>query len=95
MTRIQIENVLQPGKTYPVDAAKFGEMGRVMLQVMPPGPPGMTPKDLFAKVKPLLDQTLFPNGEKAGWWVKAVQLDGEAKGRIVRADMPPVRLWRA
>jgi hypothetical protein len=29
---------------------------------------------------------LFPQGAKSGWWQKAVQLDLEAKGAIVRDD---------
>ena len=37
---------------------------------------------------------LFPGGDKAGWGLKAVQLDQEAKGVIGRADKPPVRLRR-
>lgn len=93
MTKVEIENVLQPGKTYRVDAAKFAETRRVVMAVLPDGPPGLTPKELVAQVRPHLDPQLFPGGEKAGWWVKAVQLDLEAKGRIARAEKPPVRLW--
>lgn len=94
MTKIEIENVLQPGSTYRVDAAKFTEMRRAVLASLPDAPPGLTPKALTAAVLPILDQGLFPNGEKAGWWIKAVQLDLEAKGLIARAAKPPVHLWR-
>lgn len=94
MTQIEIENVGQPGKTYRVDANKFAEMRRAVLAVLPDAPPGMTPAALIEAVKPLLDQTLFPGGETAGWWVKAVQLDLEAKKVIARAAKSPVRLWR-
>jgi hypothetical protein len=41
----------------------------------------------------LLPGDLFPGGEKAGWWVKAVQLDLEAKQVIARTPSP-VRLYR-
>ena len=41
-----------------------------------------------------LSQDLFPGGAKAGWWLKAVQLDLEAKGVIARSDAKPVRLYR-
>lgn len=94
MSKIEIENVMQPGKTYRVDASKFVEMRRAVLAVLPDAAPGMPPKDVIAQVKPLLDPILFPGGEKAGWWVKAVQLDLEAKAQITRAATPPVRLWR-
>lgn len=95
MTKIEVENVLQPGKTYRVDAAKFNEMRRVFLKVLPTTAPGMTPDEVIKAVKPLLDQSIFPGGEKAGWWVKSVQLDQEAKRVIIRSDKPPVRLFKA
>jgi hypothetical protein len=44
-------------------------------------------------VRPSLSDTLFPQGETCGWWVKCVQLDLEAKGIIARTPAP-VRLWR-
>jgi hypothetical protein len=91
---IEIENVGQPGKTYRVDAAKFTEMRRAFLEILPRAAPGMTPAEAIAAVKPLLDPGLFPDGETAGWWVKSVQLDLEAKKVIMRAPKSPVRLWR-
>jgi hypothetical protein len=92
--KIEIENVGQPGKTYRVDAAKFGAMREAVLRALPTEEPGMSVSDLIAKVKPKLPPELFPDGEKAGWWVKAVQLDLEAKKIIARAAKPPVRLYR-
>lgn len=90
---VRIENVLQPGKTYPVDAAKFEAMRAAMLAVLPAGPPGMTPDTIISAVKPLLPADLFPGGATAGWWVKAVQLDQEAKGVLARS-VKPVRLYK-
>ncbi len=92
--KIEIENVGQPGKTYRVDANKFAAMKQAVLATLPSDAPGMSVSDLIAGVKPKLPQDLFPGGEKAGWWVKAVQLDLEAKKAIVRADKPPVRLYK-
>lgn len=94
MASIEIENVGQPGKTYRVDGTKFAEMKRAVLASLPDSAPGMTPAELIDTVKPLLDQSLFPGGDTAGWWVKAVQLDLEAKKIIARAPKSPVRLWR-
>ncbi|MFM2367362.1 MAG: hypothetical protein RIR95_1970 [Pseudomonadota bacterium] len=94
MTKIEIQNVGQPGKTYSVDADKFTEMRRAVLLYLPNRQPGMTPSTLIAAVTPLLSVDLFPGGKTSGWWVKAVQLDLEAKAIIKRADKAPVRLWR-
>jgi hypothetical protein len=94
MTQIDIENVGQPGKTYRVDAVKFAAMKRAVLAILPKSAPGLTPAEVIEAVKPLLDQTLFPGGDTAGWWVKSVQLDIEAKNVITRGPKAPVRLWR-
>ena len=90
---VTIQNVGQPGKTYQVDAAKFAAMRTAVLSVLPKAAPGMAVADLIAAVVPVLPQDLFPGGATAGWWVKAVQLDLEAKAVIQRAPKPPVRLW--
>ena len=37
--KIEVLNVGQPGKTYRADRAKFAEMRRVMLSVLPAAPP--------------------------------------------------------
>jgi hypothetical protein len=92
--KMKIENVLQPGKTYNVDPLKFEAMKSALMQVVPTAPPGMTPAEIQKAVLPLLPQELFPGGEKVGWWMKAVQLDQEAKKLLVRSDKPPVRLCK-
>jgi hypothetical protein len=93
--KMEIQNVGQPGKTYRVDADKFMAMRAAVMAVCPAAPPGMTPAEIIAAVGPHLPGDLFPGGEKAGWWVKSVQLDLEAKGLLKRAPMSPVRLWKA
>ena len=92
--RVEIENVLQPGKTYRVDAAKFAAMRETMLAALPDEAPGLTPAEIKARVLGRLPEALFPGGDKAGWWIKAVQLDLEAKRAIARAATAPVRLYR-
>lgn len=92
--KMKIENVLQPGKTYSVDAAKFEAMKAAYLNVLPGKAPGLTPAEIQKQVLAHLPQDLFPGGEKAGWWNKAVQLDLEAKGIITRGLGAPVRLWK-
>ncbi len=91
--KIEIENVGQPGKTYRVDAAKFAIVREAVLKVLPGAAPGDTVADVIAAVKKILPQDVFPGGDKAGWWVKAVQLDLEAKKVIARTPSP-VRLYR-
>jgi hypothetical protein len=92
--KIEIENVGQPGKTYRVDADKFNAVKAAVLAALPSEAPGLSVSDLIAAVRPKLPTDLFPGGEKAGWWVKAVQLDLEAKRVISRAEKPPVRLYK-
>jgi hypothetical protein len=93
--KIEVQNVGQPGKTYRVDADKYAEMRVAVLAVTPSDPPGITPAQIIEAVKPHLSGALFPGGETAGWWVKCVQLDLEAKGLLKRAPKAPVRLWKA
>jgi hypothetical protein len=92
--KMKVENVLQPGKTYSVDAAKFEAMKAAYLKVLPKTAPGLTPAEIKNAILPHLPQDLFPGGEKAGWWLKSVQLDQEAKGVITRGTGAPVRLWK-
>jgi len=94
MDKTTVENVGQPGKTYRVDAAKYDDMRKAILTVTPTEAPGLTPAQIIEAVKPHLSATLFPGGDTAGWWVKCVQLDLEAKGILKRAPKSPVRLHR-
>ncbi|HTN64499.1 MAG TPA: hypothetical protein VL147_23570 [Devosia sp.] len=91
--KITVENVGQPGKTNRVDAGKYAAMHDAVLKVLPTEAPGMAVAALIVAVKPLLPEALFPGGDKAGWWVKCVQLDLEAK-KIIARTPAPVRLYR-
>ena len=92
--KISIENIIRPGKTYRADRAKYEAMREALLAVLPAEAPGLTVPDAREALLPLLPDDLFPGGGTAGWWVKAVQLDLEAKGIIRRAPKSPVRLYR-
>ena len=92
--KIEVENVTSPGRTTRVNRAKYMAMRTALMAVLPASAPGMTVADTKAALLPRLDAELFPGGDKAGWWLKCVQLDLEAKGVIARADKPPVRLFR-
>lgn len=92
--KIEIENIVSPGSKYRVDAAKYDAMRQAVLAVLPGELPGLTVAELRSAIAPALSQQYFPGGAKAGWWMKAVQLDLEAKGVIKRGPKSPVRLHR-
>lgn len=92
--KVEVENPNSPGRTTRVDAAKYGAMKTALLAVLPAAAPGLTVAAAKADLLELLPQDLFPGGDKAGWWLKCVQLDLEAKGVIARAAGAPVRLHR-
>lgn len=92
--RIEIENVTSPGRTERVNRAKYEAMRDALLAILPDTVPGLKVPDAKTALLPLLPEALFPGGDKAGWWLKAVQLDLEAKGIIKRAASRPVQLFR-
>ena len=92
--KIGIENFTSPGRIVNVEKAKYIAMRDALLAILPPNEPGLTVADAKAQLLPLLPHRLFPNGEKAGWWLKAAQLDLEAKGRIRREATKPLHLHR-
>jgi hypothetical protein len=92
--RVGIENVNSPGRVVRVDADKYNAMKKAILAVLPATAPGLTVAELKQRILPRLPSDLFPGGAKAGWWLKGVQLDLEAKKLIVREDAKPLRLHR-
>lgn len=92
--KIEIENVNTPGRVERVEKRKYVAMRDALLTVLPATSPGLTVAEAKAALLLLLPQNLFPNGEKAGWWLKAAQLDLEAKGTIQREATKPLRLRR-
>lgn len=89
--KIEIENVNKPGYTERVDRAKYEAMKKALLSVLPNTSPGLTAAEAKEALVPLLPQNLFPEGAKAGWWLKAVQLDLEAKQIVIREKTKPLR----
>lgn len=92
--KIEIENITSPGRTERVNRAKYEAMRVALLAVLPEVAPGLKVPEAKAALLPLLPDALFPAGATAGWWLKAVQLDLEAKGIIKRAPSKPVQLFR-
>jgi hypothetical protein len=91
--RVEMRNIKSPGHVVRVDPAKYESMRRAILSVLPRKSPGLTVAELKQRVLPQLPEHLYPGGAKAGWWLKGVQLDLEARGIVVREDMKPLRLY--
>ena len=92
--RVLLENINHPGKTTSADAQMYEAMKRAILKVLPKAAPGLTVAEMEDQVLAHLPEKLFPGGAKSGWWAKAVQLDLEAKGTIIRTKTSPLRLHR-
>ena len=94
-TQITVENVKTPGQTQNVDAAKYAAMKIALLKVLPTDRPGLTANEIYEQLLPILPQDIWPNGDKAGWWFKLVQLDLEAKNIMYRDEKSkPLRWWQ-
>lgn len=93
--KIEIENINTPGRTEWVNRAKYEAMRDALLAILPVDAPGLKVADAKEALLPDLPQDLYPEGKTAGWWLKAVQLDLEAKGVITRARSKPVQLYQS
>ena len=93
--RVEIENALSPGRMVRVDRARYDAMRAAYLSALPAATPGVTAAEAKRRLLPHLPEDLFPGGAKAGWWLKAVQLDLEAKGLVRREGTKPLRFHRA
>ena len=93
--RVVVENVNVPGSTTRVDAAKYHATRAALLRALPEAPPGLNQAEMIDATKRHLPEELFPGGAKAGWWVKCVQLDLEAKDVVARErGAKPLRWWK-
>ncbi|QCB56329.1 hypothetical protein E5675_19100 [Sphingopyxis sp. PAMC25046] len=92
--RVEMRSITSPGFALNVDKAKYDAMKETLLAAMPKGQPGLTVAEVKERVLPLLPDALFPCGAKAGWWLKGVQLDLEARGALARENTKPLRLYR-
>ena len=92
---IAVANVNAPGRIIRVNAEKYLAMRKALLRVLPRSKPGLTQEEMGRAVIPQLSQTLWPDGEKAMWWLKTVQLDLEAKNLVRRdRESKPLRWYR-
>lgn len=91
---IEVENVNHPGQVKIIDADMYEAMKRAYLKILPKTLPGLTLAEIQERLIAHLPEKLFPDGAKAGWWAKTVQLDLEAKGVVVREKAKPLRLHK-
>ncbi|UVC09374.1 hypothetical protein IHQ71_01730 [Rhizobium sp. TH2] len=92
--KITIESITSPHHTERVNRAKYMAMREALMTILPGSPPGLTVVEAKDALLPHLSEEYFPGGDKAGWWLKAVQLDLEAKSIIKRGPGSPVRLFK-
>ena len=89
--RAILRNPNVPTYTSKADATMYAEMLKAMLRVLPQKQPGLTQAEIRTQVVQFLSGNLYPQGKKADWWSKAVQLDLEARGYIIRETTKPLR----
>ncbi|KPA99876.1 DUF6958 family protein [Ahrensia marina] len=92
--KLEIESITSPHHKQRVDRVKYSAMREALLLVLPATAPGLSVAEAKKALLEHLSDDIFPGGAKAGWWLKAVQLDLEAKGIIAREATKPVRLYR-
>lgn len=98
MSSIRAENINHPGYTEPLNNEKYQHIKKAMLLNIPSGKEGITVNELVEKVDNYLKEKnvpeeLFPKKGSVTWYVKAVQLDLEAKSIIQRIPgVSPIRL---
>jgi len=89
-----VTSVNVPRYSRALNADKYEAAKSALLKVLPRRAPGLSQSEMFDAAKAHLPAELFPGGAKAGWWLKSVQLDLEAKGLVSRdASQRPLR-WR-
>jgi hypothetical protein len=84
-SRITVQNFTSSGHVTQVDAVKYQAMRMALMTILPRKKPGLTAAEMREQVLPHLPDDAFPKGKTAGWWMKCVQLDLEAK-RVIERD---------
>jgi len=89
--KIEVFNINIPGRSSYVQRDKYEEVKRVLKSYMPKESPGLTQDELSSLVIEHVSEAVFDDRRKAGWWMKTVQLDLEARQVVVREKTKPVR----
>jgi hypothetical protein len=91
--RVTVHSFISPNHVTQVDALKYEAMRRSLMKVLPRNKPGLLHAEMARQVLLHLSPDEFPGGAKAGWWLKCVQLDLEAKGVIERDPKAKPLRW--
>jgi hypothetical protein len=89
--QIEVFNINTPGRSSFVHKDKYDEVKRVMKTYMPTRSPGVTQDEMASLVIERVSEAVFDDKSKAGWWMKTVQLDLEARQVVVREKTKPAR----
>jgi len=89
--KIEVFNINAPGRSSFVQRDKYEEVKRVLKALMPTKSPGMTQDEMASLVIEQVSEAIFEDKSKAGWWMKTVQLDLEARQVMVREKTKPLR----
>ena len=95
LEKIEVFNVNKPGSSSFVQKDKYEEVKRVLRELMPAASPGLTQDEMAALVVENVSGTVFEDMNKAGWWMKTVQLDLEARQVMIRESTKPARWYYA
>lgn len=88
---IEVFNINKPGQSSFVRKDKYEEVKRVLRALMPDTSPGLTQDEMAILVIQNVSGTVFEDNTKAGWWMKTVQLDLEARQVMIREKTSPLR----
>jgi hypothetical protein len=89
--KMEVFNIHHPGSSSFVQKDKYEEVKRVLKEYMPAASPGLTQDEMAALVVEKVSGTVFEDRTKAGWWMKTVQLDLEARQVMTREKTSPAR----
>ncbi|HKQ47693.1 MAG TPA: hypothetical protein VJZ71_06470 [Phycisphaerae bacterium] len=92
---MKTENVNRSCGGFAVTIEKYEPIRTAILASVPRGGPGLTFKELVARVAAQVSADLFPKAGSVSWYTKVVQLDLESRGQLVRVPgQTPQRLRR-
>lgn len=80
-----------PGFTQALEPERYLAMRKALLELLGSHPDGLTQTEIRQALAPMADGGLFATTSKVDWWSKAVQLDLEARGKVVRLATKPLR----
>lgn len=89
--KVEVFNINKPGQSSFVQKDKYEEVKRVLKSMMPDRSPGLTQDEMAKLVIENVSTTVFEDRNRAGWWMKTVQLDLEARTVMIREKTTPLQ----